>query len=391
VERHEVLRTRLVADADGIPYQIIDPPKSFDLQFADLSDRPSPHRAVQDLIATDAAIPFDLAMGPLLRGTLIRLADDLHILALCMHHVISDEWSAKIFHGEFLSLYEAFRAGKPSPLSPLPVQYADFAQWQRSWLTGEILEEQLGYWRRQLAQPSVLDLPTDRARPPVRDTAGAALDFRISPEAAEGLRALSRRTGATMFMTLLAAYTVLLGRYSRQDDVLVGTPVANRNQAETEDLIGFFVNTLVLRADLSGDPAFTDLLQQVRATALDAYGHQDLPFEQLVDELGIDRDRSRTPLFQTLFNYLTTEPSNDLLGEQGLDIQAESLTIKFDLVLTMSSTADGELMGSIQYSTALFDRSTVERLVGHLQTLVECVAADPGRPLSALPLLTDAE
>ncbi|MET7339650.1 condensation domain-containing protein, partial [Nonomuraea sp. NPDC005650] len=245
-ERHEVLRTRLVADAEGIPYQLIDPPADFDLPVIEVASE----QEAQALIAADAATPFDLATGPLLRGSLIRIGDQEHILALCMHHVISDEWSAKIFQRELAALYDAFRAGEPSPLVPLPVQYADFAVWQRSWLSGETLEEQLGYWRRQLARPPVLELPTDRSRAAIRDTAGAALDFNISPEVAEGLRALSRRTGATMFMTLLAAYAVLLGRYSRQDDVLVGTPVANRNQAETEDLIGFFVNTLVLRTDL---------------------------------------------------------------------------------------------------------------------------------------------
>ncbi|MET7339665.1 condensation domain-containing protein, partial [Nonomuraea sp. NPDC005650] len=307
VERHEVLRTRLVAAADGVPYQVIDPPTDFLLPLVDLGDHPDPHQAAQDLIAMDTATPFDLAAGPLLRASLLRLSDQEHILALCMHHVISDEWSIKIFYREFATLYDAFRAGEPSPLVSLPVQYADFAVWQRSWLSGETLEEQLGYWRRQLAQPPVLELPTDRSRPAVRDSNGAAIDFRIDAEVSRRLQELSRRTGATMFMTLLAAYAVLLGRYSRQDDVLVGTPVANRNQAETEDLIGFFVNTLVLRADLSGDPTFTDLLQQVRATALDAYGHQDLPFEQLVDELGVERDRSRTPLFQSLFNYFAVD------------------------------------------------------------------------------------
>ncbi|MFG1690528.1 condensation domain-containing protein, partial [Nonomuraea sp. NPDC049269] len=293
VERHEVLRTRLVADAGGIPHQIIDLPTGFDLPVINVAGE----QEAQALIAADAATPFDLAAGPLLRGSLLRLNGGEHVLALCMHHVISDEWSAKIFHRELNALYEAFRVGRPSPLEPLRVQYADFAVWQRSWLTGERLEDQLGYWRRRLARPPVLDLPTDRPRAAVRDTAGAALDFHVGSEVVEGLQALSRRTGATMFMTLLAAYTVLLGKYTRQDDVLVGTPVANRNQGETEDLIGFFINTLVLRADLSGDPTFTDLLHQVRATALAAYGHQDLPFEQLVDELGIERDRSRTPLF----------------------------------------------------------------------------------------------
>ncbi|MEU7861241.1 non-ribosomal peptide synthase/polyketide synthase [Nonomuraea sp. NPDC049141] len=383
VERHEVLRTRLVADADGIPHQVIDPPTDFDLPVIEVASE----QEARALIATDAATPFDLAAGPLLRGSLIRLNDQEHILALCMHHVISDEWSAKIFHRELLALYDAFRAGRPSPLAALAVQYADFAVWQRSWLTGETLEGQLGYWRRQLARPPVLELPTDRPRAAVRDTAGAALDFHISSEVADGLRALSRRTGATMFMTLLAAYTVLLGKYTRQDDVLVGTPVANRNQAETEDLIGFFVNTLVLRTDLSGDPTFTDLLQQVRATALEAYGHQDLPFEQLVDELGIERDRSRTPLFQTLFNYFAVNDANTVDSAE----RENRIIAQFDLRMILVEDDKGELSGAMEYSTALFDQATIERLVGHLNMLLAAVTADPDRPLSALPILTPAE
>ncbi|MET7339474.1 amino acid adenylation domain-containing protein, partial [Nonomuraea sp. NPDC005650] len=390
VERHEVLRTRLVADADGIPYQIIDPPKSFDLPVAEVASE----QEAQALIAADAATPFDLEAGPLLRGMLIRLADDLHILALCMHHVISDEWSAKVFQRELAALYEAFRAGKPDPLAPLRVQYADFAQWQRDWLTGETLEEQLGYWRRQLARPPVLDLPTDRPRAAVRDNAGAAITFHIDPGTTAALQELSRRTGATMFMTLLAAYTVLLGRYARQDDVLVGTRIANRNQAETEDLIGFFINTLVLRADLSGDPAFTDLLHQIRTTALEAYGHQDLPFEQLVDELGIERDRSRPLLFQTLLNYFTADdpaPAEQAGTAGGGSQKQDAIVAKYDLQLFFTEDNAGGLTASAQFSTALFDHSTVERLVGHLHTLLAAIAADPQRPLSGLPILTPAE
>ncbi|MFG1690531.1 condensation domain-containing protein, partial [Nonomuraea sp. NPDC049269] len=280
--------------------------------------------------------------------------------------------------------------------------------WQRSWLTGETLEGQLGYWRRRLARPSVLDLPTDRARPAVRDTGGAAIDFRVDPDIGHRLQELSRRSGATMFMTLLAAYTVLLGKYTRQDDLLVGTPVANRNQAETEDLIGFFVNTLVLRADLSGDPTFTDLLHQVRATALEAYGHQDLPFEQLVDELGIERDRSRTPLFQTLFSHFisddadpdarsgagaTTDAGSGFGGEPGSGEGGgpRSMPVKYDLIVTMASSPDGGLNGSVQYSTALFDQDRIERLIAHLHGVLDAITADPDRPLSALPILTPAE
>ncbi|MET7339613.1 condensation domain-containing protein, partial [Nonomuraea sp. NPDC005650] len=383
IERHEVLRTRLVADADGVPHQIIDPPTGFDLPVVKVADE----QEARALIAADATTPFDLAAGPLLRGKLIRLADDLHILALCMHHVICDEWSAKIFQQELMALYGAFRAGRTSPLKPLTVQYADFAVWQRGWLTGQVLNEQLTYWREQLAHPPVMELPTDRPRPPVRATAGAGISFRIEAETARRLQELTRQSGGTMFMTLFAAFSALLGKYSAQNDVLVGTPVANRNQADAEDLIGFFVNTLVLRTDLSGDPTFTELLARVRTTALNAFTHQDLPFEQLVDELGVDRDRSRTPLFETLFNY-TAEFDGVQISENAA---LEQVAVKFDLVLSMVGAGDRDLAGSVQYSTALYDRSTIERLVGHLRVLLDAVAADPDLRLSALPVLTAAE
>ena len=239
---------------------------------------------------------------------MIRLGPAGHVLALSMHHVVSDEWSARILQRELAVLYAAFGRGEPDPLPPLVVQYADFAVWQRRWLAGDVLEGQLAYWRGQLAGAPVLEVPADRPRPPVRSTAGAITQFTVSAQTAAGLRAVARDGGATMFMTLLAVYAVLLGRYSGQDDVVAGTPVANRNRAETEDLIGFFVNTLVLRTDLSGDPTFTELLGRVRGMALDAYAHQDLPFEQLVDALVTDRDRSRTPLFQVLFHYARRGP-----------------------------------------------------------------------------------
>ena len=300
--RHEVLRTRLVAGPDGVAYQVIGPPAPFPLPVVDVSGQPDPVAAARGLVAVDAAAPFDLAGGPLIRAVLVRLAAGDHVLALSVHHVVSDEWSAGILRREMSVLYEAFRRGEPDPLPPLAVQYADFAIWQRRWLAGDVLEGQLAYWRGRLAGAPVLELPADRPRPPVRSTAGAITQFSVAAETAAGLRAVARGGGATMFMTLLAAFSVLLGRYSGQDDVVVGTPVANRNRAETEDLIGFFVNTLVLRADLSGDPEFTGLLGRVRGMTLGAYAHQDLPFEQLVDALVTGRDRSRTPLFQCPFD-----------------------------------------------------------------------------------------
>ncbi|MEU6432658.1 amino acid adenylation domain-containing protein, partial [Microbispora sp. NPDC046973] len=381
VERHEVLRTRLIADDDGVPWQVIDPPTRFDLPILAVTE----HEA-RAFVAADAATPFDLATGPLIRATLLRLTDDRHVLALCVHHIVSDEWSAKIFFQELTTLYEAYRDDRSNPLPELPIQYADFAVWQRDWLTGPVLEEQLGYWRNQLADPPVLELPTDRPRPPVRSTTGAAVIFQIDAATTRRLRELSQRSGSTMFMTLLAAYTVLLNKYTGQHDVIVGSPVANRNHGQTENLIGFFVNTLALRTDLSGDPTFIELLSRVRATALDAYTHQDLPFEQLVDELGITRDRSRTPLFQTLFNYVMAERDG---GEEEFATQQEP-PARYDLMVAFKQDGDA-LTGTVEYSTALFDQSTIERLIGHLTELITAITADPGRRLSGLEILTPAE
>ena len=326
-----------------------------------------------------------------------------------MHHVVSDEWSARILRRELSVLYAAFWRAEPDPLPPLAVQYADFAVWQRRWLAGDVLEGQLSYWRGQLAGAPVLELPADRPRPPVRSTAGAAISFAVSGETAAGLRAVTQDNGATMFMTLLAAFTVLLGRYSGQDDVVVGTPIANRNRAETEDLIGFFVNTLVMRTDLSGDPAFTGLLGRVRGMALGGYAHPDLPFEQLVDALVPNRDRSRTPLFQVFFRYAAGDlrdgedpagpghgPGGDdrrgiLLAGPLADALAGPRAVRFDLSVLLRETGGGGLAGWIQYSTALFDSGTIGRLAGHLGVLLAAVAADPGRPLSGLGVLTAGE
>ncbi|MGC5568942.1 amino acid adenylation domain-containing protein, partial [Streptomyces sp. FR-108] len=389
VARHEVLRTRLVAGADGVPCQVIDPPEPLPLPVADVSGEADLGAAAWVLMAADVALPFDLAAGPLVRALLIRLAPDEHVLALSMHHVVFDEWSKGVFNRELSALYEAFRAGEPDPLPPLPVQYADFAVWQREWLEGEVLEGQLAYWRARLGGASPLELPTDRPRPPVWSPAGTQTRFTVPARTADVLRELSRRNGATMFMTLLAAFNVLLGRYADTDDVVVGTPVANRNRAETEQMIGFFINTLVMRTDLSGDPSFDELLVQVRDMALDAYAHQDLPFEQLVDALVTERDRSRSPLFQVLFNYFTADgqPHRGGLSVGGVE---GDVVAKFDLRL-MFTDGGRELTGVIEYSTALFDATTVERMARHLLALLDAVAEDAGRPVDDLPLLTAAE
>ncbi|MCW6008653.1 amino acid adenylation domain-containing protein, partial [Micromonospora sp. CPCC 205371] len=390
VARHEVLRTRLVPGSDGVAHQVIDPPRPFPLPMADVSGGGV---AVADwLAAQDAVAAFDLADGPLCRALLIRLAPDEHMLALSVHHVAFDEWSERIFRRDFGALYEAFRAGDPDPLPALAVQYADFAVWQREWLSGEVLDSHLEYWRHQLEGAPTLELPADRSRPVRRSSAGARRSFAVEPRTADGLRAVSREHGATMFMTTLAAFAVLLGRYCDTADVVVGAPVAGRNRAETEELIGFFVNTLVLRTDLSGDPTFSQLLGRVRRTALEAYAHQDLPFEQLVDALVTDRDRSRTPLFQVMFNYAAAQPG-DGGGEAGdaAGGPAGGLAAKFGLPVVVRGTAGGGLAGAIEYSAALFGDAMAARLADHLTVLLGAVAADPDRPLSTLPLLTARE
>ena len=402
VGRHEVLRTRLVAGNDGVPCQVIDAPALFWLPVADVSGAADPSAAARELVAADAVAPFDLAAGPLIRGCLIRVAAGEHVLALCAHHVVFDEWSGGIFERELAALYEAFGAGGPDPLPALPVQYADFAVWQRGWLTAEVLEGQLAYWRGQLAGAPVLELPADRPRPAIRSTAGAIVEFTVPAEIVAGLQTMARDSGATMFMVSFAAFAVLLGRYSGLDDVVMGTPIAGRNRAEAEGLIGFFVNDLVLRADLSGDPSFTELLGRVRRTALDAYAHQDLPFEQLVDELVTDRDRSRTPLFQVFFNYAAADPARgasgpaeDSDGDGGApagmtDTRAGTPPARFDMTLKLAEVG-GELAGAVQYSTALFDAARIERMAGHLVTVLEAAAANAVRPLSRLPLLPPGE
>ncbi|MCW6011170.1 AMP-binding protein, partial [Micromonospora sp. CPCC 205371] len=389
VARHEVLRTRLVTGPDGVPYQVIDPPAPVPLPVVDLAGRDDAVEVAERLVALDAAVPFDLARGPVVRAVLIRLAPDEHALALTLHHVVFDEWSGRILRHELTALYEAFRAGEPDPLPPLGVQYADFAVWQRARLSGEVLEAELDHWRRRLAGLSTIDLPADRPRPPVRSSEGAVLKFAVAPEVSAALRSLARQRGATMSMTLLAACFTVLSRYCGTEDVVIGTPVAGRNRAETEDLIGFFVNTLVMRADLSGDPTFAELLDRVRRTALDAYAHQDLPFEQLVDALVTDRDRSRTPLFQALFDYYGQTDPGGPPTDLGDEVQA-GVNAKFDLRLIFADDGDS-LAGAIEYSTALFDATTVRRMIGHLVTVLIAAAGEPERALSTVPMLPPAE
>ncbi|HKH48757.1 MAG TPA: amino acid adenylation domain-containing protein [Thermoanaerobaculia bacterium] len=395
MRRHEVLRTRFEA-VDGRPHQVIaeEPELGFtvtDLRQVDAGEREERARL---LAIEEIRRPFDLARGPLLRAALYELGDEDRVLLLTVHHIVSDLWSIGIFVRELSALYEAFSHGRPSSLPELPVQYADFARWQREWLQGEVLERQLAYWRDRLAgAPPALDLPVDRAPAAVRSSRAGTLAFSLPGEALAGLRQLGRGNGATLFMTLLGLYQVLLGRFSAQRDLCVGVPIAGRTRVETEPLIGFFVNTLALRCDLSGDPSFRDLLAQVRQTALGAYTHQELPFEVLVEDLQPERELSRSPLFQVLFTL-----QNAAVGELRLGggVQVEPVTFEeatstpFDLSLSMRELAE-ELAGSLEYAADLFDEETARRMLSGFRTLVEGAVADPGRRLSELPLLSAGE
>ncbi|HSK80240.1 MAG TPA: non-ribosomal peptide synthase/polyketide synthase [Thermoanaerobaculia bacterium] len=393
VRRHEVLRTTYTA-VRGEAVQVVGEPALRPLPVVDLSGLAEPAREAESFrrVEDEARRPFDLRRGPVLRETLLRLAAEDHRLLLTFHHIAADGWSAGVLHHELGILYEAARTGRPSPLPELPLQYADFALWQCRWLEGGALEAQLAFWREALRGcPLVLDLPADRPRPPVRSQRGAAEGLILPPELALRLEPLSRERGATLFMTLLAAFGALLSRYTGEPDLVVGTPVANRNRGETEPLIGFFVNTLALRTGAAAGATFGELLGRTRETALAAYAHQDLPFERLVEELAPERDLSRTPIVQVSFSLARSAGSGELAPGLSLANEAVDLgTAKFDLSLSFEGGADG-LEGGAEYATDLFDATTVRRMLGHFETLLEGIAASPEARISELPLLTAAE
>ncbi len=393
VQRHEALRTTF-PEFKGAPRQVIAAEAVFELPLRDLSELPAERREAEAerVIHEEAVRPFSLAAGPLVRGLLVRLAVDDHVLILNMHHIISDGWSVGVLVDEWQKLYTAAVRGTTANLPALPIQYADFAAWQRAWLQGEVLEAQLGYWKEKLAgAPAVLDLPLDYPRPPKLTWRGATERFVLPAELRDGLQALSRREGATLFMTLLAAFNVLLGRYARQSDVVVGSPIAGRNRSEIERLIGFFVNTLALRTDLSGNPSFATLLARVRETTLGAYMHQELPFERLVDELHLERKLSHSPLFQVMFVLQNTPDALLELPELTLEsFPLERGTTLFDLTLIMGETEDG-LGGVLEYNADLFKAGTIQRMAGHLVQLLEQVVKRPQMPIEALELLTPIE
>ena len=392
VRRHESLRTTF-ASLNGEPVQVIGTAARMPLPIDDLTAIPESVRMTEAARRgrEEAERPFDLTTGPVMRTRLLRLQPDDHVLLLTLHHIVADGWSLGVLFREVSALYESFAAGRPSPLPEPAIQYADFAVWQREWMQGEVLERHLAYWRRQLAGLTPLQIPTDRPRPAVPTFNGALHTMTLPAPAVKALRQLCRREAATPFMTLLAVFQALLGRYSGQDDIAVGSPIANRNRREVEELLGFFVNSLVLRASLADNPNFRELLQRVRTTALDAYAHQDLPFEKLVDELQPERDLTRNPLFQVSFAVQNAPLSALTLGDTHVQLFPVGATAtRFDLELHVWEQS-GAFTMLYYYNTDLFDAATIERMGAHFTTLLENAARYPARPLSELSFLAPDE
>jgi amino acid adenylation domain-containing protein len=386
VERHEVLRTRY-AEVDGQPVQDVLPPPQFALPVEDAEEA-----QVQARMLDDARAPFDLREGPPIRARLLRIAPERHVLLLNVHHIAADGWSWGVMLRELTLLYRAFARGEAAPLAELPVQYADYAVWQRAWLHGAQMERQLAFWRARLAgAPALLELPADRPRPAEQDERGAAHHFTLAPAVAHAARSLARREGATLYMVLLAAWTATLHRWTGQDDVVVGSPVAGRARPETEGLVGLFAGSLAMRTDVGGDPAFRALLARVRETALGAYAHQDVPFEELVQALEVPRSLSHSPVFQVMFG-LQNVPAGDLAldGVRARTLPTVLSTSRFDLMVLVDET-EGELRALVEYATALFDAPTIERMIGHFGALLSAALADPDARISALPLLSAEE
>ncbi|HKR15459.1 MAG TPA: amino acid adenylation domain-containing protein [Pyrinomonadaceae bacterium] len=393
VKRHEALRT-VFPNVNGKPAQVIMPAAKLALQFKDLRELPENDREAEAMrLATeDVQRPFDLTRGPLLRLTLMQTGEREYMLVLCIHHIVADGWSSRVLIRELARLYESFSTGQQARLADLPIQYADYARWQREWLQGDVLDAQLDYWRRQLAgAPAVLELPIAKARPAVQTFRGARLQHLLPKEISAAIDELSRRENVTHFMILLAAFQVLLSRYSGQDDIVVGTPIAGRGRIETEDLIGFFVNTLVLRTNLAGNPSFQELLRRVREVALGAAAHQDLPFEKLVEELQPERDLNRTPLFQVMFALQNIPQDSYELSNLTLSaIGAETGAAKFDLTMFFHPSEDG-LLGILEYNTDLFDAESIEKMWLHFETMLRSLIDRPEQQILSLPLLTETE
>jgi amino acid adenylation domain-containing protein len=390
VRRHEILRTSFPS-SNGQARQQIHPPGPVPLTVRDLTADSDPHHAVQILASEEAQRSFDLASGPLLRVTLLRLAAEEHVLLVSMHHIVSDGWSIGVLMGEFTALYQAFLQRTPIKLPELAIQYADFACWQRKWLSGDVLDRQLEYWRQQLQDAPILRLPCDHPRPSMPSSSGATLSFNVSSDVLARLKMLSREENSTLFMTLLAAFQLLLGRYTTQKDISLGTVIANRNRIEIEPLIGFFVNTLVLRTRLEQAGSFRESLRTVRSTMLEANSYQDVPFERVVEELAPVRDLGRTPLFQVMFELQTLALEMPSLPNLRIGLLgADSPSAKFELSVLLSMR-DSMLEGFLTYAAELFSKETMDRLAQHYVRLLDAATASPDCSLGLLPLLTEPE
>ncbi|MGS0897609.1 amino acid adenylation domain-containing protein, partial [Burkholderia stagnalis] len=391
VERHAVLRTRLVA-TDGVPEQRIDAHACFALTVHDLTALPDPERGVSAHAEAEAGEPFDFSTGPLVRGRLLRLGEREHVLLVTMHHIVSDGWSMSVLVRELGALYRAFRDGRADPLAPLAIQYADYAAWQRRWLAGDVLQRQLTYWKTTLqGAPELTTLPPDRARPAAQGYAGERIGVRLDAALGGRVRAFARQQGTTVFNVMLAAWAALVGRLSGQDDVVIGTPVANRMRSEVEPLIGFFVNTLALRIDLSGRPDAAELVKRVHDATLAAQANQDVPFDQVIEAINPSRSMAHAPLFQTMLVWQNTEPVDLDLGDVTLQgIAADDDHAQFDVTLALGETGDG-IAGSLTFAVSLYERASVERYLGYFTTLLDAMATDANRPVRQLDLLTAAE
>lgn len=396
VERHESLRT-IFKTVDGVPMQVVVDHARVELPLIDLSAMPEAEREeeVRRILALEGRRPFNLSEGPLIRCHLLRLTASEHIVLVTTHHIVTDGWSMGIFDRELMELYEAFAMGRPSPLPELPVQYTDYAVWHRQWFSGEVYQSQLAYWKKQFATtPPVLELPTDHSRSnfqAYRAYRGIQQTLSLNPELTRKINEFCRKEEATPFMTLLAAFKVLLHRYTGEEDIVVGSPIAGRCMAETEPLIGLFINVLALRDDLSGDPTFRELLTRVKDTALGAYAHQDLPFETLVRELQPDRTLTQNPIFQAMF-VLQNEPMPTLefAGIKSTHVQVENITTNFDLTLDIVER-NGQYLIKFESNAALFAEATITRMMGHFETMLAGIIADPRQKLSGLPMLTEDE
>ena len=378
VARHEVLRTTFDKGGEH-PVQIVGECRTVELPMIDLSDLTGEKQdtKLQEIVQELSERRFDLSKDLMLRGALLKLGPTEHGLLIVTHHIASDGWSSGILWRELVTLYEAFSRGEPNPLPELEIQYADYSVWQRQRLQGELLETQLSYWKQQLSKLRPLELPTDRARPAIQSYRGAKESYQFSRSLSDALGALSRKEGGTLFMTLLAAFQTLLYRYTGQDDLAVGSPIAGRARPEIEGLIGFFVNMLVLRSDLSSNPSFCELLAKVRKAALGAYEHQDVPFEKLVEVLHPDRDLSRSPLFQVMFAFQNIpRQSRDLPGLIVSPVDIKNETAKYDLSLYMWDEPKG-LVARLEYNTDLFDVASMKRLLGNFETLLESIVRNP--------------